>query len=170
LGGDIRSAISVLVLRALSGQANVVECAYRHLKGELGPSEAPELCGCSKGTLRGFEQRVRKLAGATTGDLLILKIAPVVLEAVHSVIKYRCPDGAAPGAGCTYKCLVCGLTEAYEEYFPQDHIAKHHRDLLAMYTAEVIRRAREKIAAEKRPQPIQPRQTQLETEPAARTR
>jgi len=170
LDSYIRSAISALVLRALSGQAYVVECAYRHLKGELGPSEAPELCGCSRNVLKGFEQRVRSLVGAATGDLLILKIAPVVLETVHSVIKYRCPDGAAPGAGCTYECLVCGLTKAYQDHFPQDHIVKRHRDLLAMYMAQVIRRAREKIAAEKRPQPIQLRQTQPETGPAARTR
>jgi len=170
LDSYIRSAISALVLRALSGQAHVVECAYRHLKGEIGPSEAPELCGCSKNTLKGFEQRVKELVGAATGDLLILKIAPLVLETVKSVIKYRCPDGATPGAGCTYECLVCGLTKAYQDYFPQDHIVKRHRDLLAMYTAQVIKKAREKIAAEKRPRPTPPSQAQLETGPAARTR
>lgn len=124
--------IEYLVLKKLAGRSEVLEALVEYMDGGISPSLANTIYGVSKHQLRGFVQRIYEKAGdRVLAETVVKRTTFLVISTVPSVtMRDRWPE----------VCRVCG--KRLENVFAEDHIKKHHPDLLEHWLRKVVEELR----------------------------
>ena len=131
-GRAAEDVVEYLVLKKMAGRPEVLMALLDYINGELSPSMAYERYGVSKHQLRGFVQRIYEKSGDRFLAAAAIRAAvPIILSSVPSYVRR---DGGPP------ECSICG--EVLLIAFPEDHIRKHHSDILGSEARSIMDRVR----------------------------
>lgn len=128
MNNNILEVIEYLVLKKMAGRPEILKALLEYIEGLGSPTSVSSVYGLSKYQLRGFAQRIYDKAGNRSIANLLIKIAvPIILEKTEVYID----RGQRPET-----CKVCG--KKLYNVFPEDHIKKHHKDLVDYEKQKII--------------------------------
>ncbi|NAZ13350.1 MAG: hypothetical protein GU359_04255 [Desulfurococcales archaeon] len=125
---SISEVLEYLILKKMAGRPEVLKALLDYVDGNISPATASTVYGISKYQLRGFAQRIYDKAGNRSLASLLIKIAvPIILEKTKVYIdRSQKPE----------ECLICN--RKLYNVFPEDHIKKHHKDVISHEKQRII--------------------------------
>ncbi|MCC6030410.1 MAG: hypothetical protein LM586_02050 [Desulfurococcales archaeon] len=125
---SISEVLEYLILKKMAGRPEVLKALLDYVDGNISPATASTVYGISKYQLRGFAQRIYDKAGNRSLASLLIKIAvPIILEKTKVYIdRSQKPE----------ECLICN--RKLYNVFPEDHIKKHHKDVITLEKQRII--------------------------------
>ncbi|MEZ0290699.1 MAG: hypothetical protein ABWJ42_06395 [Sulfolobales archaeon] len=128
VANNISEVLEYLVLKMMAGRPEVLKALLEYIEGNLSPAAAPQIYNVSKHQLRGFVQRIYdKANNRPLANLLIKLSVPIILEKTRIYIdRSQRPE----------ECIVCG--RKLYNVFPEDHIKKHHKDLIEYEKQKIL--------------------------------
>lgn len=136
----VNEVLEYLVLKKMAGRPEVLMALLDYINGELSPSMAYERYGVSKHQLRGFVQRIYEKSGdRKIADAVIRIAVPIILSSVDSRVK----RDSRPET-----CGICG--KRLYNVFPEDHIKKHHSDMLKKENEKMYQELKKVIESRKK--------------------
>ncbi|MEM0260579.1 MAG: hypothetical protein QXJ51_04380 [Sulfolobales archaeon] len=128
VSNSISEVLEYLVLKMMAGRPEILKALIEYVEGNLSPAAAPQIYNVSKHQLRGFIQRIYDKANNRPLANLLIKLAvPIILEKTRIYIdRSQRPE----------ECMVCG--RKLYNVFPEDHIKKHHKDLIEYEKQKIL--------------------------------
>ncbi|MGC9148973.1 MAG: hypothetical protein ACP5GI_05995 [Sulfolobales archaeon] len=125
---NISEVLEYLVLKKMAGRPEFLRALLEYVDGLASPTTISSTYGLSKYQFRGFAQRIYDKAGNRSMANLLIKITvPLILEKTEVYIdRSQRPE----------ICRVCG--KKLYNVFPEDHIKKHHKDLIDYEKQKII--------------------------------
>ncbi|PNV80617.1 MAG: hypothetical protein C0179_05430 [Fervidicoccus sp.] len=126
----INDALTLLILRQLVGESNVLQALLEHVSGE-GSSDVANRHGTTKYIVRSLRTRLyERLGSPSLAEELVIYSVPIILKVVEPVASKNV-------------CKLCGRTGLYLE----SHILNSHRDLVNHYLSIVKSELKKMIEA-----------------------
>lgn len=128
--------IEFLVVKKMADKEKLIDLVAMYLEDKIRPSDA-ENFGIPRTILRATLQRLYGME-TNRGKLraIITGVAPIIKEKVPIIISNdnRCNI-----------CKICGENLTMRNIFPEDHIKKHHRNLIRENLEKVVNEYRNVI-------------------------
>ena len=125
---NVRKALKLLILRKMADKEDHLKALYEMYVKILSYDDVMYIYDVSKYTLRGLIQRLRDLLHHEIYVRELVKISvPVILEKTPKIVHRK---------GVTFICPLCKRT--FYNMFPEDHIMKHHRQLVEETLTRII--------------------------------
>lgn len=149
---SVSEVLEYLVLKKMAGRPEVLRALLDYVEGSLSPATASSVYGISKYQLRGFAQRIYDKAGSRSMATLIIKYAvPIILEKTGVYVdRSQRPE----------ECLICN--RKLYNVFPEDHIKKHHRDVIDYEKQKIVAELRRILKRDTRETTIEKREIATE--------
>ncbi len=128
VSNNISEVLEYLVLKKMAGRPEFLRALLEYVDGLASPSTIASNYGLSKYQFRGFAQRIYDKAGnRSMANLLIKLTVPLIIEKTEVYIdRSQRPE----------LCRVCG--KKLYNVFAEDHIKKHHKDLIDYEKQKII--------------------------------
>jgi hypothetical protein len=134
--------IEFLVVKKMAGKEELIDLVAMYLEDKISPSET-ENFGIPRTTLRSTLNRLYEIE-ADRGKLrtIVTGVVPIIKEKVPTIISNdnRCDI-----------CKICGENLTLRNIFPEDHIKKHHRNLISENLEKIVNEYRNVVKSRSLP-------------------
>jgi hypothetical protein len=131
----IMGVIKYLVLKKLSGKEHYLYALYEYLMNNASPKEVETKYQISRNHIRSIKQRIRE-KHSTHGEEIARRAIPIILRIPMPQLTI------VINGEISFFCRVCG--KEHNTIYPEDHIAKKHREILKNYVRIVIEEIKSK--------------------------
>jgi hypothetical protein len=129
-GVIIMGVISYLVLKKLSGKEHYLHALYEYIMSNARPADLEHKYSINRRLIVSMKQRIREKN--SIGEEIARRAIPVVLKTPMPQLTLTL------NGDISFFCRICG--KEYNTIYPEDHIAKKHREILRNYTKIIIER------------------------------
>jgi hypothetical protein len=119
------------VLKRLCGKEHYLYALYEYINNNASPKDIETKYQISRNHIRSIKQRTRE-KHSTHGEEIARRAIPVILKTPMPQLTLTL------NGEISFFCRVCG--KEYNTIYPEDHIAKKHREILRNYTKIIIER------------------------------
>lgn len=135
---NVRKALKLLILRKMADKEDHLKALYEMYVKNLSLSDVMYIHDVSRFALRGLVQRLRDLLYHEIYIRELVKISvPVILEKSPKIVHRK---------GVAFICPLCKRT--FYNMFPEDHIMKHHKEIVEETLMRVIVEIKRRILEE----------------------
>jgi hypothetical protein len=121
--------IEYLVLKRLCGKEHYLRALYEYIEGAR-PSDLASKYGMAKNHISALKLRIREKNNY--GEEIAKRAIPIILRTPMPQLTLTL------NGDISFFCRICG--KEYNTIYPEDHIAKKHREILRNYTKIIIER------------------------------
>jgi hypothetical protein len=135
---NVRKALKLLILRKMADKEDHLKALYEMYVKNLSLSDVMYIHDVSRFALRGLVQRLRDLLYHEIYIRELVKTSvPVILEKSPKIVHRK---------GVAFICPLCKRT--FYNMFPEDHIMKHHKEIVEETLMRVIVEIKRRILEE----------------------
>jgi hypothetical protein len=125
--------IKYLVLKKLAGKEHYLYALYEYIMSNARPADLEHKYGINRRLIMSTRLKMREKN--SLGEEIARRAIPIILRTPM-------PQLVIANGEISFFCRVCG--EEYNTIYPEDHIAKKHREILINYTKIVIEEIKSK--------------------------
>jgi len=128
------SVISYLVLKKLVGKEHYLHALYEYIMNNASPGVLEQKYSINRRLIVSMKQRIREKN--SIGEKIAKRAIPIILKTPMPQLTI------VINGEISFFCRICG--KEYNTIYPEDHIAKKHREILRNYTKIVIEEIKSK--------------------------